>query len=271
MSDTQNNDNVVTYNVSFGDCRDELLTRAGPNGTHAYEQWRKRRGYGAVAEFVEGFTHSHLFCVSSTQVREVLQRSNHALGAVHKSEQLPIIENFTTPFAFQHLFHWYIETHNQLPTWDEYKEWMKTGEAARHWYDPLRKHLLGNGYRGFSKKRLASAIRWRLGKVYYSNMREIELLARLRASGVPVKYHLLADVLLRVDFWSGRRLACTYVPNEKYRDKNLGRKRQTVEFFEGAKQPMVVEDFPIERQGAGRIWWASDDTVKRIGSFLSAQ
>ena len=39
------------------------------------------------------------------------------------------------------------------------------------------------------------------------------MLVALHARGVKLKYLLLADVLLRVDCWTGKTLVCAYVPN----------------------------------------------------------
>jgi hypothetical protein len=45
--------------VSFADCKRELLGRANANGRAAYNEWRQRPNWDEVVAFVEGFTHRH--------------------------------------------------------------------------------------------------------------------------------------------------------------------------------------------------------------------
>jgi hypothetical protein len=102
--------------VSFAQTCAELLGPGSQGAARALASWRARPGYADVVRFVEGFTHRALFDVGPAQVRETISKSSHALGDVQSTEQLRHVEDFTTPFAFQHLFHWYIESKNSLPT-----------------------------------------------------------------------------------------------------------------------------------------------------------
>ena len=258
--------------VGFDDCRRELLDRAGGEAPREYRSWRKRPGYGEVVEFVENFTHRYLFEITPEQARAVIDRStgplDHALGDVASREQMREVENATVPFAFQHLFHRYIEEQRALPSWREFGAWLK-GPAARYWLEPL---MSKTGYYESDdrrRKRLGRAYRWRAGKAYYSAFREVELLARLRTDyGLDVRYHVLADVLLGVDFWLDDVLTCVYFPNEKYRAGEAGRKVHASARFAAADPPFKVMDVPVERQGYGKFWLVGDDSAERIALSL---
>ncbi|MBM85285.1 MAG: hypothetical protein CMM47_04610 [Rhodospirillaceae bacterium] len=75
-----------------------------------------------------------------------------------------------------------------------------SNQARSRWLDKLQP-LKGRLLQRYSADRIEDAVRWRLGKFYYSAVREVDLLISINAAGIPLKYHLVADVLLRVDYW----------------------------------------------------------------------
>ena len=254
--------------VGFGDCKRELLDRAKGRALEEYRRWRRQPGYGEVVDFVETFEHKYLFETTMSEISAVKRRSEHALGDVEKEEQLPEVENFTCPFAFQHLFPFYIEEKRSLPTWQEFSTWLQ-GPVTELYTD----HLLNRtGWHEADKKRrlrLKRAYRWRLGIAYYSALREVELLTRWRDEySLPVRYHLLADVLLRVDFWLGDALVCTYFPNKKYRSGTRGRKLQAARLFSAAEPPFKILDIEVPRQGRGNLWSLNKEAVQRSAQYL---
>jgi hypothetical protein len=126
--------------ISFQQCKQELLDNANPHGQAAYAEWRQRAGYGPVIAFVEGFTHRQRFRLWSGMIRDVMKRSDHALGDVRKEEALKSIEDYTCPFAVQHMFHAYIEEKGTVPAWQEFDAYINT-EAREKWLEPLRQVL----------------------------------------------------------------------------------------------------------------------------------
>lgn len=254
--------------VSFAECYNDIVVNSGPNGREEYEKWIKRPGYEAVVKFVREFRHEYIFSVTSKQVRAKVEQSSHALGNVQSNEQIKFIEDFTTPFAFQHIFHSLVEEIRSVPTWREFRDWVVIGKAKPCWYDPLREALVrqhGSEPLPAEKRRAWSrAARWRLGKVYLSNIREIDMLSRLRESGLPVKYHVLADVLMRVDFWVDNIIICTYSPNEFYRSGISGRKKKAEQLFENSETAFRILHLQIEHQGAGQVWLASQQSMDKM-------
>lgn len=180
-----------TMTISFQDCKSELLDKSGRAGTAAYEKWKARPDGKEVARFVEGFTHAHLLTITTASLRVVMNASGHALGDIKTEEQLPFIENFTCPFALQHIFHGYIERKRSIPTWEEFDQYVRD-EIAPLWMNPLRVFLKncptvkdfvkGHGSKAGWEK-VNRAVQWRLGKFYYSAMRELDIFVRLREGG----------------------------------------------------------------------------------------
>lgn len=122
------------------------------------------------------------------------------------------------------------------------------------------------------RKAINRALYWRVGKFYYSAVREVELLCRLREEhNVSARYHIFADVLLRTDFWLGDIVICIYFANPKYRDGQDGqdgRKPPAERFFAGAESPFDIYPIGAERQGYGNFWSIADSSVKRIAELM---
>jgi len=256
--------------TSFQDCQRELLERGGAPAQRAYAAWLRRPGYGAVHDFVHGFRHDHLERITCEELADTRGRSEHALGDVRTGEQLPEVENWTAPFAFEHLFHRYLEERRSVPTWQDFSGWLG-GEAAAFFVGPLLRDTGWHGADPARKRALKRAYRWRLGKFYYSALRELDLYVRLRQDyGLPLRYHLLADVLLRTDFWLGDNIVCLYFANPTYRDRDAGRKPLAERFLGQATPPFTIHHIPIERQGAGRLWLPTDESLRRLARALSA-
>lgn len=252
--------------TTYATCLEDLRVRSNPIAARKISEWVTRPGYGEVAAFVLRFDHKHLFSITPDDVRSVIQESNHALGNVKSIEQLACIEDFSTLFAFQHLFHWYIEKNSKVPTWDDFLDWMIYGDAAEYWYHPLKSFL--NEHHHADREKWPRAARWRLGKVYLSNIRELDFFVRVRSAGHHIKYHLLADVLFRVDFWINKILICTYFPNPKYRDGSAGRKCQPIDIFRSSEFSII--DIPILRQGFGNVWLATEESVNKLTEILNS-
>jgi hypothetical protein len=256
--------------TSFEDCRRELLERGGAPAQNAYRQWLGRTGFDAVHDFVQGFEHRYLDQITLEEMADVRARSVHALGNVKTEEQLPEVENWTTPFAFQHLFHKYLEQQQRVPTWQDFRAWLNGDEAA-FFVTPLLQDTGWHAANTDRRRQLRRAYRWRLGKFYYSAMKELDLHVRLRKEhGLPVRYHLLADVLLRTDFWCGDHIVCVYFPNPQYRDQQAGRKPPAERFLGRASPPFTIHHVAIERQGHGNFWMATDESIQQLAHALGA-
>jgi hypothetical protein len=101
-------------------------------------------------------------------------------------------------------------------------------------------------------------------------MREIELMIRLREEhGLYLRYHLLADVLLRVDFWVDDVLICVWFENPHYRADREGRKSKATLFFEGTRPPFTILDVKVERQGYGNFWRVSTTSSEKIAQEIN--
>lgn len=257
--------------VTLHDLQSDLIRPSGPEAERVYLAWRSRTrisGYEEVIPFVEGFTHRFLYEITEDLLEEVKRRSKHALGdLVREVVELEGMENFHAPFANQFLFHMYLEQQRRVPSWEEWWNWLK-GEGSRFYIDVVKRE---RGYDALSQKakdRMRDAVQWRLGKAYYSAFREIELLTRLRTRyGLPVKYHMLADVLFKVDFWLNQTLISIYFGNPKYREGTSGRKQHAEAIL--GRAYFTFPEVTLTRQGHGRFWIVSNKDLEALVNALS--
>lgn len=250
--------------AAFTQCYSELVERGGHRALSAVATWEQRPGFSEVVSFVKGFDHNALYSLTTDHVRQVIGTTDHALGDVRKEEQIASVENFTCPFALHHLFHRLIERTGELPTWQRFWRWMER-QARDKWLDIA---LQEGTAHGIAMRPLERAIQWRVGKFYYSALREVDLLLSVREMGHDLKYHLLADVLLRADFWCEDTIVCTFFPNSVYREGQRGRKPPASVFLGAAEPPFRILDFPVERQGYGRLWLVSDKSKRSLSEAL---
>jgi hypothetical protein len=262
----------VTH-VSFQACYAELVENGGPAAQRVYRDWRRRMqacpAYAEVVNFVEGFTHRFLFSVTEEMLCDARARSEHALGSLKREEaEDRRIEDFDTPFALQHLFHRFLEESSIIPTWQEWWAWLTTGAGKCYYVREVQRHFGWGQLQEEERQHLRESLQWRLGKFYYSAFREIELFTALRTQyRLPVKYHILADVLLRADLWMDKKVVSLFFENRRYREGTAGRKHRAEEIFAPG---FGFTEMNIRRQGFGTFWRPHCDDIAALAQKLAA-
>lgn len=225
--------------VGMGELHADIVGPGGALAARTLADWMDRPrtkgiGYEAVQEFVLGVNHSvlHSMTVSSVEAatrwgKEDIE-GRHALGDVRKHEQIKEVEDFQTPWTFNYIGHLLLQRNGRLPTWSEFDAFLR-GEGLALYYGPFRETFGIDRMHGrpLELRRWERALRWRVGKGYYSFLREADLLTRLRQEfGLPIRYHVLADALFRVDMWCGKVLVAVNIRNEVYKGDGAGRKKE---------------------------------------------
>jgi hypothetical protein len=253
--------------VTFEACKEQLLDKGNSQLQSYYHHWTQRPDVRTeVVPFVQNFTHDFLYQVTRADYEACVRASGHALGDIRSTEQRREIEDFFTPFALGHLFHELVETSQKLPTWEDFATWMK-GPARGRYLQPLMNSLGYHTAPQAERIQMGRAIQWRLGKYYYSAMREIELMVRLREEyNIHLKYHILADVLMRVDFWVEHILLCVWFGNSRYRSQTTGRKVKAASYFESPA--FTILDVEVDKQGFGNFWRVSDASVGALANVI---
>jgi hypothetical protein len=153
-----------------------------------------------------------------------------------------------------------------LPTWQKWWSWL-WNEGRPGFISPLQQQLKWDEANGSQRRRYERAIQWRVGKFYYSAFREVEFVTRMREEyDLFFRYHVLADVLLRADFWLQDIVICTYFPNPRYRSGRRGRKPPAERFLGDAQPRFTILDVEVERQGYGQFWTLTDGSLQRVAN-----
>ncbi|MFC7757541.1 hypothetical protein ACFQY4_05365 [Catellatospora bangladeshensis] len=206
--------------------------------------------------------------MSSRTVGEVCRRTGHALGNVKSAEveALPQIADWNPPFAFTFVLHHLTERSRSVPTWDEFRVFFR--------HDPVGRLMLGRPIddakarsieQGLPASIVDDALRWRVGNAYYSFLRELWLLVRLREHGIPLQIHPLADAVFKVDAWFGRIALNIYIRNAHYRDDEHGRKVATKSVLQGADPAFLVENVRLERaRKFGKVHLPDETDIRTV-------
>jgi hypothetical protein len=214
-----------------------LLERGGRRAAASIREWfekkREQEGGEEIAAFILSHRHRvlHGLTVADVEMATVWPRMAgrrvshlHALGNLEKEVVDKIADWKMPPWSTSFVLHDLLERMGRVPTWPEARSFL-FGEARGRIVDEFVRYYTAQGVYADDRELLDNALLWRLGVAYYSWVREIDLLVRLRqVEGLPVRYHALADIELKCDMWCGNALIEIYIENERYRAEGAGRK-----------------------------------------------
>lgn len=227
-----------------------------------------------VARTVLRHTAKVLYQLDLPAVEAVCRATGHPLGDIRKQAAMAVqpVVDWRPDFAFTHVMHLALETLGSLLTFGEFGRFCAdhpVGRAALG--DPARQVKERACRRGYEPAHAAQAIRWRIGLAYYSFIREVYTITALRAAGLDVRAHPLADALFRVDAWTGRTILSLYIRNPKFRDGVRGRKLPTSHILAGAQPPFRFEELRLAtRHQFGCVHLPEPGEIRAIAQHIKA-
>lgn len=247
----------MTDRFTFTDVRRDLIAPAGLDARLA--AWQRNRD-PALVRWVLGFEHRTLPGITPDDVRAALARSSHALGDLSKAvDTARVINDANPPWALAYLFHACLEGQGRVPTWGEFFAYV-TGPAERQWWAPVRRAAHG---RGIDSLHAYTAATWRLATAWQSAIRTVHTLSTLRHEHeLPVRYHLLAHVELRVEGWLGQHAYRLVMPSTYEQ-----RKRDPRTILGGR---FTLHDITVTGYGRGHVYLPSDTALARLARELRA-
>ncbi|WP_433418755.1 hypothetical protein ACQP1V_03580 [Microtetraspora malaysiensis] len=215
----------------------QLFCRA-PDARRRFRQWETSRRRRHVVEHVMAHKTRILYELTVDDITRALPRniSDHALDEIKgdKAKEIERIDKWNPDFAFTHVFHYALEAIGTFPRWgDIYRFFQEDERANVMLMEPAKREVEATVRDGWGRQEARAAMRWRVGNFYYSFLREAYAVVRLRAAGLDVRAHPLADALFRVDGWCGNKIISIYVRNPRFRDGYEGRKPQVERILEG--------------------------------------
>jgi len=138
--------------------------------------------------------------------------------------------------SFTFLFHAALEELGELPTWSGWRNWLRNsgapsvGQATIDIRERARSalgHWIREAAAVYGLESSQGAARWRIGLAYFSFLRELWVLGRLRESGLNILCHPYIDLAYRIDGWLTEPQPTVlelYVANTRFRSADSGRK-----------------------------------------------
>jgi hypothetical protein len=213
------------------------------------ERWRADHHKREVVPYVERAKTRVAYQLRPDDVEDVCRATVHALGEIKRreAESVPEIVNWHPAFAFEHVMHHVTETLGRVPTYQVFRSFCATDRlAAEMLLEPARAQAQLAREAGHGRNIVRAAIQWRVGNAYLSYLREMYVIAVLRSEKMDARYHLLADVLFRVDCWVGTTCLSIYVRNQKFRAGSDGRKPQAQQIL--GDGPFEFVDLDLARR-----------------------
>lgn len=219
-----------------------------PRASALLQRWQADPARSQVPRVVLRHTARVLYELDPTGIEAICRRTEHPLGDISKKVATAVqpIVDWRPDFAFTHVMHLAMEAIGTLPTFGEFSRFCAEDSLGRVALgDPARQARELACRQGYPARPAAQAVRWRIGLAYYSFVREMYIIAVLRAAGLDVRAHPLADALFRVDAWTRRTVLSLYVRNSRFRDGARGRKPHTESILAGASPPFRYEELRL--------------------------
>ncbi len=225
----------------------DIVEPGGSTAADSLAEWLKRRhgvdpGLQEVHDFILSFKERLLYRLQISDLETVtywpVKRygptdPRHALGDMKAADgNIGEVQNFKTPWTYAYIFHDLMERLGHVPSWPETIAHLR-GDGRPHLLDPFERHFDYPKQSNDFKTRYNTALRWRTAVAYYSFIREIDLIVRLRRDHhLPIKFNLLADAQFKIDLWCGRVLIALLISNPKFNKGNQGRKIRAPEMLD---------------------------------------
>ncbi|WP_067988065.1 hypothetical protein [Nocardia caishijiensis] len=254
---------------------DQVVRHFGSTGAarRRLEKWKVLPNREYVAEKVRAHVSSAIYEVDPAEIRDL--ETEHPLGVLWENfdSTVQLVRDWRPDFAFSHLFHFCLEDLGRIFSWEEFRDDWSASPARRSWlWDPawvvhqkaVDKLVTQRGCtEAQARAAVRNALRWRIGTFYYSFLREIYVVGRLRNLGLPALSHPLADALFRADLWCGDAVVGIYIDNPNYRSTRGGRKHPA-QYYLGDQPRFRFIDLEMSApEGFGTVALPTDDDLNR--------
>ncbi|MBF6173674.1 hypothetical protein [Nocardia blacklockiae] len=257
----------------------EFFGRSG-EALRKLRAWSNLRGKEYVAEKVLSHKSSAIFEIEPEAIRHL--DTEHPLGDLRESyeDTVQIIRDWRPDFAFSHLFHFCAEDLGRIYSYQEFRDEWSTAQSRESWLrEPVweirrtaEQRLIR--YKGYTEpdatKAVRSALRWRIGTAYYSFLREIYTVSKLRRLGLEAFAHPLADALFRTDMWCNDTVVEIYIENPRYRREKQGRKHRAQQILGDQNRFDFVTLQMAKPTKYGSVELPTDEEIDRCARAIRA-
>ena len=222
---------------------EEVIDTFGSAGAARRElaKWERRQHCEHVVKAVKAHASSAVYSVRAVDIENLV--TEHAIGETRPEEGYRVkkIKNWRPDFAMSHLFHFCLEQVGGVFSYNSFREFCKTDPSGLQFnhqaQGKVRKMIEEEGWK---EKDATDSMKWRIGLAYYSFLREMYVIARLRESGLDMRAHPLADVLFLSDAWCGDTVLELFIDNPEFKGTSGGRKTTVEELLRDQPKFRVV-------------------------------
>lgn len=260
--------------VTMQECLDELVAHGGPAIQRLASRWATSPRFRVVRPFVRSMEHRALYAQSLDEVTAAINETEHALGdrrarVIKGHFKAKYVEDMNPPFATQHIMHMLMEKLGRFPLWQDVQPFL-TDEAPELFYQPMKDGLSWHNFSKIQKEEVIEVFWWRMGKAYYSFLREMDFLFRLRdVHGLDAKYHVFADVTLRADTWVGMVALELFMASRVFKDVEFkrGRKQEAGDLYKhGEMEALRLYIPPADKYGQVSLF--PERTIEMVAEDL---
>jgi hypothetical protein len=245
-----------------------------PRARELLRRWQADKERRQVPHVVMRHVTRALYRLEPSHIEAACAASEHPLGNIRKDAAMAVqpVVDWRPDFAFTHVMHLALEKLGRLPTFQEFTRFCASDPAGRAALgDPARQIRAHACQLGYAPAHAAQAVRWRIGIAYYSFARELYTIAVLRAEGLDVRAHPLADALFRVDAWVDQTILCLYIRNARFRDGGRGRKPRAADILAGARPPFRYEELSLTTSHVfGCVHLPGADQIRAVARRMKA-
>jgi hypothetical protein len=245
-----------------------------PRARELLRRWQADQARRQVPRVVMRHVTRALYRLEPSDIEAVCAASEHPLGDIRKDVVAAVqpVTDWRPDFAFTHVMHLALEKLGWLPTFQEFARFCASDPAGRAALgDPARQIREHACQLGYAPTQVTQAVRWRIGIAYYSFARELYTIAVLRADGLDVHAHPLADALFRVDAWVDRTILSLYIRNARFRDGERGRKPRAADILSYAQPPFRYEELRLStRHVFGCVHLPEADQIRAVARRMKA-
>ena len=217
--------------------------------------------------------------VTAEDVASVAQQSGQDLNTIvglrareYARENL-LIRDGHPDVSFTYLFHAALEETGAVPTWIGWREWLRSSrtptvnQATHDIRERARSalgHWIGEAAAVYGLESSQGAARWRIGLAYFSFLRELWVLGRLRESGLKMLCHPYIDLAYRIDGWITAPQPTVlelYIANTRFRSADSGRKDGARKYIYQARLVDIGLD-PFSPRRVGDLFVPTEQELK---------
>ena len=256
----------------LGTASEEVISTFGSAGKARSDlrRWERRPNCEHVVEAVKGHTSAAVYAVRASDVEQLV--TEHALGATRPQQGYRVkkIQNWRPDFAMSHLFHFCLEQSRGVFSYDQFRNFCKTDPSARQFNHQAQAKVRGLVQEeGWDEGDARISMKWRVGLAYYSFLREMYVIARLREHGLDMRAHPLADVLFLSDAWCGDTVLELFIANREFKTADGGGKNTVQDLLRDQPKFRVVRLVMQPQHTWGVVHLPTTDEIARCAHEIA--